>query len=94
MTKVYKIILENVMLSVASEEMPLCWVFQQDNNNNPYVVTPIAGSKPNRKSLGRSKMSLEKLELSQKVQEIWYNTPVETCHKVVDLMPIESTLVY
>ena len=32
MTKVYKIILEDVMLSVASEEMPLCWVFQQDNN--------------------------------------------------------------
>ena len=58
---------------------------------------PIAESKNNRKFWGYLKNRLGKenkeikTELWQKVQEIWYNTIVETssasCRKAIDSMP-------
>jgi len=98
------------MVPYAEENMPLRWVFQQDNDpkhTSRLLSTFFEDQKvdvlkwPRQPSdlntlknlLGGLKKKLakhsfsNKQKLSEGVQKLWYETPVETCQALIKSMP-------
>uniref|UniRef100_A0A3Q3VNB2 Tc1-like transposase DDE domain-containing protein n=1 Tax=Mola mola TaxID=94237 RepID=A0A3Q3VNB2_MOLML len=87
----YVKILEEVTLPYAEEDMPLKWVFQQDND--PKHTTQSLDLNPIENLWGDIKNAVSEAkprnvnELWNVVKESWSGITAERCHKLVDSMP-------